>query len=209
MDDSGNALNQAEFVYVNADIFELEVDMIVNPVNCKGVSGAGLALEFKKRFPVSQKRYEAVCKQEMFMTDATGTRKKVAAFRPGDILHFIDIDLNSPILQDYANKKAESDGLEDSGTEKLEKLLSQRKHLIYFPTKNHWKRPARYEYISKGMLALRDLLLKPDVNVESIAIPALGCGLGGLSPSVVSGIIIDHLKDLPLKVYMLHPLVEL
>ena len=33
------------------DIFTLPVDTLVNPVNCQGAMGKGLALQFKHRFP--------------------------------------------------------------------------------------------------------------------------------------------------------------
>ena len=42
-------------------IFDSTAGVLVNPVNTKGVSGAGLALEFKKRFPRCTKRYEELC----------------------------------------------------------------------------------------------------------------------------------------------------
>ena len=46
------------------DLFDVhEVDALVNPVNCKGVMGKGIALEFKARFPESYKVYRAVCKK--------------------------------------------------------------------------------------------------------------------------------------------------
>jgi O-acetyl-ADP-ribose deacetylase (regulator of RNase III) len=35
----------------DGDIFYSKCDAIVNPVNTVGVMGAGLALQFKKRFP--------------------------------------------------------------------------------------------------------------------------------------------------------------
>ncbi len=40
------------------DIFASPCRVLVNPVNCVGVSGKGLAKEFKKRFPLSVKAYE-------------------------------------------------------------------------------------------------------------------------------------------------------
>jgi len=43
------------------DIFDVEVDALVNPVNCVGVMGKGLALEFKKRFPGNYQSYKAAC----------------------------------------------------------------------------------------------------------------------------------------------------
>lgn len=43
------------------DIFLSGAQVLVNPVNCMGVSGKGLALEFAKRFPVNQKIYRDYC----------------------------------------------------------------------------------------------------------------------------------------------------
>ena len=40
------------------DIFASPCRVLVNPVNCVGVSGKGLAKEFKRRFPLSVKAYE-------------------------------------------------------------------------------------------------------------------------------------------------------
>lgn len=46
------------------DLFNAQgFDALVNPVNCKGVMGKGIALEFKKRFPESYKVYRDVCER--------------------------------------------------------------------------------------------------------------------------------------------------
>jgi O-acetyl-ADP-ribose deacetylase (regulator of RNase III) len=37
--------------FVQGNLFDAEVDASVNAVNCVGVMGKGIALEFKKRFP--------------------------------------------------------------------------------------------------------------------------------------------------------------
>jgi len=37
--------------YMEGNIFDSTADILVNPVNCRGVMGGGLALEFKKRYP--------------------------------------------------------------------------------------------------------------------------------------------------------------
>ncbi|WP_198246320.1 type II toxin-antitoxin system antitoxin DNA ADP-ribosyl glycohydrolase DarG [methane-oxidizing endosymbiont of Gigantopelta aegis] len=50
-------------VYKTGDIFTEEVEAIVNTVNCVGVMGRGIALQFKKRFPENFKAYETACKQ--------------------------------------------------------------------------------------------------------------------------------------------------
>jgi len=46
------------------DLFKTNADVLVNPVNTKGVSGCGVALQFKQRYPVTQKLYEEACKNE-------------------------------------------------------------------------------------------------------------------------------------------------
>lgn len=55
--------------------------------------------------------------------------------------------------------------------------------IINFPTKRHWKGKARIEDIRTGLVDLIDVLRRFDV--QSIAIPPLGCGNGGLRWSEV------------------------
>lgn len=43
------------------NIFDSRAQVLVNPVNCDGVMGAGLALLFKKKFPEMFKDYRARC----------------------------------------------------------------------------------------------------------------------------------------------------
>lgn len=53
--------------YKIGDIFKEEVDAIVNTVNCVGIMGRGIALQFKKQFPLNYKAYEAACKRKEVM----------------------------------------------------------------------------------------------------------------------------------------------
>ncbi len=46
---------------VNGDIFASQAQVIVNPVNCRGVMGAGLALAFKQRYPEMFAAYVQEC----------------------------------------------------------------------------------------------------------------------------------------------------
>jgi len=46
------------------NIFTTKCDVIVNPVNCVGVMGAGLALEFRLRYPEMYLKYVALCEQK-------------------------------------------------------------------------------------------------------------------------------------------------
>ena len=48
--------------YRRGDIFEAETQVIVNTVNCEGIMGKGLALEFKKRYPDMFPAYQQDCK---------------------------------------------------------------------------------------------------------------------------------------------------
>jgi O-acetyl-ADP-ribose deacetylase (regulator of RNase III) len=53
-----------------------------------------------------------------------------------------------------------------------------RRYLINFPTKQHWKNVSRLDDIASG---LSDLVrVVNDHGIRSVAIPALGCGNGGL-----------------------------
>lgn len=62
-------------------------------------------------------------------------------------------------------------------------LLHNPKYIINFPTKGDWRKPSKIEYIEEG---LRDLVrVVGEKNIKSIAIPPLGCGLGGLDWEIV------------------------
>jgi len=53
-------------IKVSESIFEKAyvVDALVNPVNCVGVMGKGLAKEFKERFPENFKVYKMLCENK-------------------------------------------------------------------------------------------------------------------------------------------------
>lgn len=46
------------------DIFEANAEALVNTVNCVGVMGRGIALQFKEAFPDNFKAYAAACKRQ-------------------------------------------------------------------------------------------------------------------------------------------------
>ncbi len=52
--------------FLNGDIFASKAGTLVNPVNCRGVSGAGLAKEFKRRYPHMYDEYRMYCHAEEF-----------------------------------------------------------------------------------------------------------------------------------------------
>jgi O-acetyl-ADP-ribose deacetylase (regulator of RNase III) len=77
------------------------------------------------------------------------------------------------------------------------------KLIINFPTKKHWKQPSRYEYIEAGLIALSKFI--QDNKINSIALPPLGCGNGGLNWDVVRPLIDKHLSALKADVYVYEP----
>ena len=48
-------------ICTNESIFDSSAEAIVNPVNCVAVSGAGLALEFARRYPRNDRIYKQAC----------------------------------------------------------------------------------------------------------------------------------------------------
>lgn len=73
--------------------------------------------------------------------------------------------------------------VESDGIRKYEKKL------LFVATKDHFRDPSEYKWIFRSIAAISALAdkLKP----PSIAIPALGCGLGGLNYEVVSAWLFD------------------
>lgn len=136
--------------YKTGDIFKEEVEAIVNTVNCVGVMGRGIALQFKKRFPENFKEYELACKH-----------KEVV---PGKML------------------------VHETGS------LIWPKYIINFPTKRHWRGASRMEDIESGLKNLAEVI--SNLNIKSIALPPLGCGLGGLDWSEVRRCIENTLSTL-------------
>ena len=57
------------------------------------------------------------------------------------------------------------------------------KYVINFPTKRHWRGASRMEDIESGLQHLAEVI--SELNIKSIALPSLGCGLGGLDWSEV------------------------
>lgn len=51
------------FKYTKTSVFNANTQTIVNTVNCVGVMGAGLALEFKLRFPKMYSNYVGLCRR--------------------------------------------------------------------------------------------------------------------------------------------------
>lgn len=76
--------------------------------------------------------------------------------------------------------------------------------VINFPTKRHWRGNSRIEDIDAGLVALVADVRR--LGIQSIAVPPLGCGLGGLDWSQVRPRIEQAFAALPdVKVLLFEP----
>jgi O-acetyl-ADP-ribose deacetylase (regulator of RNase III) len=130
------------------DLFVSGAQILVNPVNTRGVMGAGLARQFMQRYP------------SMF-----------AAYRDRCQLGLVGIGaIDTHVVEDGS---------------------SSRLIIANFPTKEHWRDPSRLQWIESGLVALRRVIVES--GARSVAVPPLGCGLGGLDWSDVSGRIVQSM----------------
>jgi O-acetyl-ADP-ribose deacetylase (regulator of RNase III) len=142
------------------DILKHEADALVNTVNCAGVMGRGIALQFRRAFEDNYKAYRKAA-----------LHKEI---HPGQMFVFERTSLDSP------------------------------RFIINFPTKRHWKDKSRIEDIQAGLVDL--VRVVQEKGIRSIAIPPLGCGLGGLEWSLVRPLIEDALAAVPeVDAYLFEP----
>lgn len=73
--------------------------------------------------------------------------------------------------------------------------LASPRFIINFPTKKHWRQPSKLEFVRDGLV---DLVATVRAHgIQSIAIPPLGCGNGGLDWSDVKPEILKAFAALP------------
>lgn len=146
--------------FMNGDMFRLDADAYVNPVNCVGVMGRGVALAFKTRYPATFDAYEIACREGQVRLGQVWVHRE--------------------------NGKA----------------------LIHFPTKGHWREKSELNNVVSGLKSLTQTL-KNMPDIKTIALPALGCGLGGLSWQDVRPEIEAALSHLDEKtIYVFEPIEE-
>lgn len=135
----------------NNDLTNCKVDALVNTVNCVGIMGKGIALQFKNKWPENFKSYEKACKNNQVQIG------KMFVFHASS-------------------------------------MLDKPNYIINFPTKKHWRNKSELSYIVDGLDDLVKVI--KELQIKSVAIPALGCGLGGLDWNIVFPIIKEKLTPL-------------
>jgi O-acetyl-ADP-ribose deacetylase (regulator of RNase III) len=142
------------------DILQADAEALVNTVNCVGIMGRGIALQFRKAFPENYEIYRAACRRQ--------------EVKPGKMLVF-----------------------------ESQRFINPR-YIINFPTKRHWKGKSRLHDIEAGLAALVEEVRAR--HIRSIAVPPLGCGLGGLDWIIVRRIIEEAFRGLPaVQVFLYEP----
>ena len=82
------------------NIFDSDKDMIVCPVNCVGVMGKGLALQFKKLYPDMFEHYRHICKQDLLVPGRLWIWKSNGLTK--DVLCFpTKLDWRKPSTKEY------------------------------------------------------------------------------------------------------------
>jgi hypothetical protein len=73
---------------------------------------------------------------------------------------------------------------------------------LLFATKRHWREPADIHGIEKGLQWLQENYKKN--GIKELALPALGCGLGGLQWKEVGPLLCKYLStlDIPVAIYL-------
>jgi len=143
---------------LKGDLLIAPVDVLVNPVNCVGVMGAGLAKQFREVYPEMFRTYQIAC-WEGALTIGRVQVWQTGEFRPA--------------------------------------------YGINFPTKNDWREQSKLSFIESGLVALVRVL--KTLPIQSVALPALGCGLGGLDYDEVRDLIYKAFQDSDLDVWLFIP----
>ena len=86
-------------------------------------------------------------------------------------------------------------------------LNSGEKYIINFPTKKDWRKPSEYSFIETGLDDLIRVLKK--YKIQSVAIPPLGAGNGGLEWEKVKRIIEQKLGKLEIEIIVYEPTLQI
>jgi len=78
------------------------------------------------------------------------------------------------------------------------------KWIINFPTKKNWMHRSSYDYVDQGLDDLINVIIQN--NIQSIALPPLGAGQGGLDWGKVKQIIQKKLVNVGIIIYVYEPI---
>lgn len=90
------------------------------------------------------------------------------------------------------------DGILDVGRPFLWKNPDESRYVLCFATKIHWRLPSKIEWVDQGLQYIADH--HRTYPFRTIAMPLLGCGLGGLNSEDVLALIYERLANTSLEV---------
>ncbi len=70
------------------DLLQADAEALVNTVNCVGVMGKGIALQFKRTYPENYKTYRRICKRGELRTGMMLVHETGSMFNPRFIINF-------------------------------------------------------------------------------------------------------------------------
>lgn len=73
---------------VKGDILTSGAEAVINTVNCAGVMGKGLALQFKKKYPENYVKYKAACEKKKVKIGKMFVYASRTLFNPKYIINF-------------------------------------------------------------------------------------------------------------------------
>lgn len=173
------------------NIFDCGAHAIVNTVNCVGVMGKGIALEYKNRYPAMFTEYAKLCKRSYIKPGKMWVWHEVPFCKCGHELEIHD-------------DRVYDDPEEYGCVCGCMKFTPVNEYIINFPTKQDWRNPSQLEWIAAGLDDLKTYVTM-DLPIRSLAMPALGCANGKLSFKDVLSLIQTKLGDLTIPVIVFEP----
>lgn len=140
---------QHSLQFMKGNLLNSKAELLVNPVNTVGVMGAGLAEQFRKKYPSNYKTYRDHCS-------------------------------NVTTFNEY----------------KYHVHVEKGKAIFNFASKEHYSNFSSLAYIRRSLIFLV-IYLEANPHINTIAIPPVGCGLGGLSEKNVLHLILYFLRQVP------------
>jgi O-acetyl-ADP-ribose deacetylase (regulator of RNase III) len=194
-------------IFKKGNIFDSEYKTLVNTVNCEGVMGKGLALQFKEKYKgtLMFSCYQHACKYWNIKSDNT-IKYNTILNEGGDIYfwYFTKANIDNNWLP-FENLFDKIHGLNSNN--------EPSHHVLYFATKEYWRNSSKIEWIERGLynFAEKDYEIDdenfkfwnmgPDTwinGMKTIAWPKLGCTNGGLKWEDVKPLMIKYLEPLPI-----------
>ena len=167
-------LQETKITLEIGDMFFCQAKTLSISVNIKGVMGKGLASRTRYQFPDVFVEYQDLCRYKK-------------------------LKMGKPYLVKRNDKSV--DDLFFYNPSAIE-TKNNKKWFLLFPTKDHWKDDSDLTGIEKGLQWVVDWNKKE--SFESIAFPALGCGLGNLSWKEIGPLMCRYLVQLniPVRIYL-------